>query len=1222
MFFINFETVNMKKAFFFIKLIRMSKSILAQILVAIVLLLAIETHAQCGPYQYFTGSSQAKMTSDGWVTSGGTWSYIQNSTISRSGYQYIAQANTNTSIPVYIKSPKINAPKTFSFWAKSRLANSNCSLSFSDDNGATWTNINNGATTLSTNLNPTPYTVSSAVIPVLTSSWQLVTVTANFPASSNGYYFKINDARANGTVATLCLDDFSWTSSDSTQNTIVVPEVNTDGSIPSNCSILVPTTAVYRLYDVGGPDDFYSNGQTNNVTFIPVDPAFRIKVSFLATNYNLAYGDNMLVYDNTAASGSPILGSPFSTPLTTPYVSSLSSDGSLTAQFVSNGIYMVSATNSLLDGYEILIECSNPVCQLPTSAPTISSTTSTTATINWTGISPEYEYAVTSTNTPPSGSGTSTTSTTGVITGLNVGTLYFAWVRSKCSPTFYSNWVMSSGFTTTCPANSVPYIEDFTGLNHVLPNCTSVTGGDWQTNLASGKLLGSLSGNFFFTKPIELISGTFYNLSYDYAALLGTADFEVYIGKVNNASMMVAANKLFSHVGVSTASNNSITFNKGTGVYYIGFYLASTSNASATQLSLDNILVDCPAPVIVASSTFLCGSNSIVTLTSAGNYPIKWSTSAGGLYTNAIATWPYVQNKNLKTVYLKSNVNATVTLTSVNGTCNNSVTKYIEFKTTTWDGTAWSNGVPDSSTQATFEGNYTSIGDLNACSVLVNSGNVVFNSNHSLIVLNEVKVNGGSLTFENNASLVQVSDVTNGVGVYSGGNTGSITYKRNTNPIRRFDFTYWSTPVSPQTLVGLSPFTLSDKFMSYNAASNIWTIHNSSSSMIPGKGYIIRGPQTFDVAFPQVFNGSFNGVPNNGTITIPIAGPNNLNLIGNPYPSALNADLFLSNPLNSGILDPTIYLWTHNTAVTGNNYSSSDYAVYNYLGGTGTTAAPSGATGGFNNNVPNGKIASGQSFFIKGLASGNATFLNSMRVVGNNNQFFKMSQASNNVSDQNHRIWLDIKNEQDDYKQTLIGYSSNATNKLDKGYDAEIINSEAEVSLYSIAENALLSIQGRSMPFNDSDEVDLGFSTKALGKFTISLQNFDGLFSNQDIYLKDNKLNKVIDLKKASYSFISDKGVFNNRFVLGYRDTFSDFKNKEITSDDIIIFKPNQDLHIDSGNAIMQKIRVFDVRGRMLLEKEEISTTQTTVNVGSSNQVLLIEITTKDGIVITKKYVN
>jgi signal peptidase I len=160
------------------------------------------------------------------------------------------------------------------------------------------------------------------------------------------------------------------------------------------------------------------------------------------------------------------------------------------------------------------------------------------------------------------------------------------------------------------------------------------------------------------------------------------------------------------------------------------------------------------------------------------------------------------------------------------------------------------------------------------------------------------------------------------------------------------------------------------------------------------------------------------------------------------------------------------------------------------------------------------------------------------------------------------------------------------------------------------------------MPFNDSDEVDLGFSTKTAGNFTINLQNFDGLFSNQEIFLKDNKRNKVIDLKKASYSFISDKGVFNDRFVLGYRDTFSTLKNKEITPNDIIIFKPNQDLHIDSGIAIMQKIRVFDVRGRILLEKENISATQTTINVGSSNQVLLIEITTNDGITITKKYVN
>jgi hypothetical protein len=42
---------------------------------------------------------------------------------------------------------------------------------------------------------------------------------------------------------------------------------------------------------------------------------------------------------------------------------------------------------------------------------------------------------------------------------------------------------------------------------------------------------------------------------------------------------------------------------------------------------------------------------------------------------------------------------------------------------------------------------------------------------------------------------------------------------------------------------------------------------------------------------------------------------------------------------NSVNLDGTIYLWTHNTAITNNLYTSDDYATYNLLGGVGTNAA-------------------------------------------------------------------------------------------------------------------------------------------------------------------------------------------------------------------------------------------------------------------------------------------
>jgi hypothetical protein len=54
----------------------------------------------------------------------------------------------------------------------------------------------------------------------------------------------------------------------------------------------------------------------------------------------------------------------------------------------------------------------------------------------------------------------------------------------------------------------------------------------------------------------------------------------------------------------------------------------------------------------------------------------------------------------------------------------------------------------------------------------------------------------------------------------------------------------------------------------------------------------------------------------------------------------------------------------------------------------------------------------------------------------------------------------------------------------------------------------------------------------------------------------------------------------------------------------------------------MKSIKVFDIRGRLLLEKEAINANKTSFNVGSTNQVLLIEITSIEGTMITKKYVN
>lgn len=597
-------------------------------------------------------------------------------------------------------------------------------------------------------------------------------------------------------------------------------------------------------------------------------------------------------------------------------------------------------------------------------------------------------------------------------------------------------------------------------------------------------------------------------------------------------------------------------------------------------------------------------------------------------YSGNIIRWEYADDSNF-TLNVTPILNTSNTLTMLqmgtfssiryfravvkNGICSQlySNAVYVNYAFTSWDGSVWSNGFPDANTRAIFNGNYSSAGDLYACSVVVNSGVVTFNSNHNLIVNNDVSVVGGSLTFENNSSLIQINNSVN---------SGNITYKRTTTPMKKYDYTYWSSPVFSQTLINLSPLTLSDKFFSFNPAIAYWSNVTSSATMDIGKGYIIRAPQTFNPTTPAVYNAVFNGIPNNGEILTPIlVSTSAYNLIGNPYPSAISANLFLSNSSNTSVIDGTIYLWTHNTPVTNLQYTANDYAVYNYLGGTGTMSAPNL---GVNNSVPNGKIAAGQSFFVKGLSNGNATFLNSMRLIGNNDQFFKVN--SNLVTEQpvENRIWLEVKDTQGNYKQTLIGYSPAATYGVDRGYDSELMN-ETPTCIYSLSVDNKLSIQGRPTPFLVSDLVPLGFHAELAGSFSIGLYDFDGIFNNQDIFLQDNHTNEIYNLKQGEYSFISNSGTFDDRFVLLYQNATTLNNSSSIfDANSIVLYKPNQDLFIDAGTALIKKVRILDIRGRLLLEKDQINNTKTAVQVGSVNQVFLVEITSVTGEIIIKKYVN
>ncbi len=550
------------------------------------------------------------------------------------------------------------------------------------------------------------------------------------------------------------------------------------------------------------------------------------------------------------------------------------------------------------------------------------------------------------------------------------------------------------------------------------------------------------------------------------------------------------------------------------------------------------------------------------------------------------------------------------------GTCtsySNVVT--ITFNKTIWNGSVWSNGNPAATKAVEFQGDYTSSGDISACSVTVTSGNVVIDTGHALTVQNGVAVNGGTLIFEDDASLYQPLDVVNITGVYSGGNTGNITLKRDTAPMFRYDYTYWSAPVNPQVFINISPTTPTDFSYQFSPTINNWIYFNPNSIMRPGKGYILRAPIGFNLTpgLPLVHTAEFYGVPNNGTITIPVVGgASQLNLLGNPYPSALSAVDFITQNL---VVGGTLYFWTHNTQQNAPyQYSQNDYALFNLVGGTATASS----TGAGNNSVPTGYIASGQGFFVEGVSSGNVTYTNAMRRAGNNTQFYR---TNGEEGLEKHRYWVDISDNQIGFKQVLVGYVETATNDIDRLFDAKWMDNNS-IALYTKVGNTNLSILGKPLAFDVNEQIPLAYKSTTAGQLKISLSNYDGLFMTQNIYLEDKLLNIIHDLKVSDYTFTTIVGTFEDRFVLRYTNSALGINDPVFNENTVIVYNNSQGLFVNSGLVPMKEVSIYDIRGRLLTNQKAINATSTVfTTLPLTQQVLLIKVISQDGNVVTKRVV-
>lgn len=529
----------------------------------------------------------------------------------------------------------------------------------------------------------------------------------------------------------------------------------------------------------------------------------------------------------------------------------------------------------------------------------------------------------------------------------------------------------------------------------------------------------------------------------------------------------------------------------------------------------------------------------------------------------------------------------------------------------------WTAGEPDELTNRMLyieDGSPILSQNAKSCSCIVGSGaNITINDGVTLRVGTNLTVNG-TMILKSGASLLQSSPAAT--------NFGNIRVERTTTPMVVYDYTYYGSPVQNATLGGFSPNTLADKYYKWNPAIQNWAPVGPTDVMVPGQGYIIRAPQGW-TSTPAAYTGHFVGKPNNGNITTSImTGTASMNMVVNPYPSPLNLDAFQTE--NSTKLDGTYYFWTHKTPInaTTHQYASNDFALYNSTGGT--QAVPGGV-------VPTGKVAVGQGFMVKGkgatVAADVVQYKNSMRLPADIQAHFYKASGTTIVdvnATEKNRLWLNFSGSTA-FKQILVGYVNGATEAYDNGFDGEI-SADAAVSFYSILGTKQLGIQGKGLPFNVSDVVPIGFKVSSAGTYKIELNNFDGVFAAQNVYLVDKVANITHDLKNGAYEFITTPGTHDERFEITYVSLSLQLgvASNGITENatDFVAYKQENNLVVNAGSAQIDMVRVYDLSGRMLAEEKGLNANDVLIsNPNWASQVLIVQMHTVDKLVLTKKVV-
>lgn len=451
---------------------------------------------------------------------------------------------------------------------------------------------------------------------------------------------------------------------------------------------------------------------------------------------------------------------------------------------------------------------------------------------------------------------------------------------------------------------------------------------------------------------------------------------------------------------------------------------------------------------------------------------------------------------------------------------------------------------------------------------------------------------------------------------------------------------------------------------------NAWEKIDEVSSLQAGDGFTMKGTSG-SVPITNLQNYVFKGLPNNGDITlelnknVTVQNPTGdvERLIGNPYPSAIDATEFIldnmsiadgGNNATGTIFNGALYFWDHFGEENSHNLGDyvGGYATRNLTSGAvaisndsrinNTSNAGSPAVG---TKVPGEYVPVNQGFFVStaldgfdndnGVAiatvdGGDIVFKNSQRVYatedGSTSLFLKSSNKKAKSTSENKKdlpiIKLMYSSPLGYHRQIVLGANKNASMDFDMGYDAFMADVNKE-DMYWSFNNSKLVIQGVDS-FNPSQEFPIGLIVKKAGIASIEVDVLENMDDTLSLFIKDNNTGGTYSINNNSFDVFLEPGNYNDRFKLVFQESNkASLSNVEVESDVyslMVYFDTNaSELKVINRNSIyVSSINLYNILGQNIKEIKLESSKDKSISLAIKTGAYIVKLNTENGLLNKK----